>query len=80
MCKAAFANKGLQNSWENRVLSKTTAEEAAAPAGVGSRNGTHVESVTPAVTAALAGGFLHRQGGEVVMAGKENGDKSFRKP
>lgn len=49
-------------------------------AGVGSRNGTHVESVTPAVTVALAGGFLPRQGGEVVVAGKENGDKSFLKP
>lgn len=33
-------------------------------------NGMRAERVTPAVTTAVAGGFLPRRGGEVVVAGK----------
>ena len=53
---------------------KTTKEETSHRSQTS--NGLLVQRVTPAVTTAVAGGCLPRQGGEVVAAGK--GDKSFK--
>lgn len=77
MCKAAPANRGLRNSWENRALSKTTKEDAGtSPRSQISKWDARGDG-DPSRERCCGRWFPVQAGGEVVEAGKS--DQSFLK-